>query len=274
MSYTKLANSILTSTIWMEDDHTRLVWVALLAMADKNGEVQASIPGLANVARVPIASAEIAIQKFLSPDLYSRTKDADGRRIEVIKGGWALINHAEYRNLASEDDRKAKAAERQKRFRERQKQRDGVTDASQTPQKSRQIPQAEAVTDSDSKADLGVTPTPSVAGSARERATHTGRASLIREDWQPSEIAIAQLRKGRPDLVGAFFDQRMTDFRLWCRDKAVMSHDPEAAWLGFMRKSLAAPTNGAGHETADQRRIREGMAVVHAYEADLKAKAQ
>lgn len=85
------------------------------------------------------------------------------------------------------------------------------------------------------------TTTPTVSPNARERASQPGRASLIRDDWQPSEIAVAQLRKGRPDLVGAFFDQRMLDFRLWCRDKAVMSHDHEAAWLGFMGKSRAAP---------------------------------
>ena len=95
-----------------------------------------------------------------------------------------------------------------------------------------------------------VTTTPTVSPNARERATAPGRASLIRDDWQPSEIAIAQLRKGRPDLVGAFFDQRMTDFRLWCRDKAVMSHDPEAAWLGFMRKSKAESAPNSDDEVA------------------------
>ena len=141
MSYTKLANSILTSTIWMEDDQTRIVWLTLLAMADKNGEVQASIPGLANVARVSIPSCHAAIDKFRSPDPYSRTKDDEGRRIEDIRGGWSLINHAEYRNLASDDDRKAKSAERQRRHRERSKRNNsGVTGRD----KSHQIPQAEA----------------------------------------------------------------------------------------------------------------------------------
>ena len=147
MSYTKLANSILTSTIWMEDDHTRLVWLAMLAMADKNGEVQASVPGLANVARVPVDSARIAVAKFMSPDPDSRTKDDEGRRIAPIKGGWFLINHAEYRKLASDEDRREKAAERQQRMRDRK--------ARVTPT-SHQIPQAEAKAkaEADSKKEL------------------------------------------------------------------------------------------------------------------------
>lgn len=119
--YTKLANSILTSTVWMESDQTRIVWLTLLAMCDKNGEVQASIPGLANVARVNLEDCEKAINLFLSPDPYSRTKTDEGRRIEEIEGGWCVLNHEKYRDLASDSDTKRKAAERQKRFRERQK---------------------------------------------------------------------------------------------------------------------------------------------------------
>jgi len=36
MSYTKLSHTILTSTLWMEDADTRLVWVAMLAMTDRH----------------------------------------------------------------------------------------------------------------------------------------------------------------------------------------------------------------------------------------------
>ena len=67
-NYTKLFNSIVTSTIWTEDDKTRIVWITMLAIADQNGEVQASIPGLARLAAVSISDAEMAIAKFLGPD--------------------------------------------------------------------------------------------------------------------------------------------------------------------------------------------------------------
>lgn len=159
--YTKLANSILTSTVWMESDQTRIVWMTLLAMCDKNGDVQASIPGLANVARVPIEAVETAITVFLSPDPYSRTKSDEGRRIEEIEGGWTLLNHETYRDLASDADRKAKSAQRQKRHRERQKRNaveprnaKSVTHNAEnvTPcDKSRQIPHTHTDTDTEGK---------------------------------------------------------------------------------------------------------------------------
>lgn len=110
--YTKLFSSILASSIWSEDDQTRIVWITLLAMADKHGEVHASVPGLARLAGVPIAATETALQRFLSPDPYSRTPDNEGRRLLPMEGGWRIANHAKYRLMASREDEKTKTAAR------------------------------------------------------------------------------------------------------------------------------------------------------------------
>jgi len=118
-NYTKLFNSIITSTIWTEDDKTRIMWITMLAMADKNGEVHASIPGMARVSGMAVSDAEKAMDKLLSPDPYSRTPDNDGRRIMPIDGGWELLNHAKYRAMASKEDAKTANAERVRRHRER-----------------------------------------------------------------------------------------------------------------------------------------------------------
>lgn len=119
--YTKLAASILQSSIWSEDDRTRIVWITLLAMANQHGEVLASIPGVARMAGVPIADAEMALRRFMSPDPYSRTPDKEGRRLEAIEGGWVLVNHAKYRAAFSREDQKAKTAERVARHRAKAK---------------------------------------------------------------------------------------------------------------------------------------------------------
>lgn len=104
--YTKLFNSILASTIWREDDKTRLVWITLLAMADKNGIAEGSVPGLADLARVTIPECESSLVKLMSPDRYSRTTEHEGKRIEKVEGGWAILNHAKYRAKMSADERK------------------------------------------------------------------------------------------------------------------------------------------------------------------------
>ena len=126
MAYTKLFNSLLTSTIWAEPAHIRLVWITMLAMADRHGEVAATIPGLARMAVVGIEECREAIFRFLAPDYDSRTQDDEGRRIEVIEGGWRLINHAKYRLMASKEDAKVANAQRQARHRAQVKRNGGT----------------------------------------------------------------------------------------------------------------------------------------------------
>lgn len=81
------------------------------------------------------------------------------------------------------------------------------------------------------------------------------RATLITEAWRPKPETLKELRHGRPDLVGETYEAEFREFQLWCRSEAVTSHDPEAAFLRFMRRARKA--QGAA-ETYDQRRIREG----------------
>jgi uncharacterized phage protein (TIGR02220 family) len=106
MAFVKLFSTITASTVWSESHATRIVWITLLAMADAKGRISASVPGLAHIARVTLEEAEHALERFLGPDPYSRTKDCDGRRIEVIDGGWKLINYLKYRETQDEDARK------------------------------------------------------------------------------------------------------------------------------------------------------------------------
>jgi hypothetical protein len=122
--YTKLFSHMLDSTIWRENDHTRLLWVTMLAMVDQDGIVQSSIPGLADRARISIEDCEAGLKRFQQPDKYSRSPEAEGRRIRTVDGGWLLINHGKYRALMSVEDQKEKARIRKQNQRSRNKQRD------------------------------------------------------------------------------------------------------------------------------------------------------
>jgi hypothetical protein len=115
--YTKLFGSILASTVWELPLPTKVVWITMLAMADRHGEVQASVPGLAKFAGVTIPECEAALAAFLAPDSYSRSKDNDGRRIVESDGGWRLLNHRKYTQMLSADDKRERDAERQRNHR-------------------------------------------------------------------------------------------------------------------------------------------------------------
>lgn len=145
--YTKLFGSIIHSTIWREPDHVRLVWVTMLALADKDGSVEASVPGLADVARVSLDQCLDALDRFQKPDRFSRNKAAEGRRIEEIPGGWQLLNHSHYRRLMSEEERRARDAERkrnQRASKARPQASENVREVSHSEAEAEAAPDADA----------------------------------------------------------------------------------------------------------------------------------
>lgn len=121
MGYTKLFNKILASSIWNEDDKTRLVWITMLAMQNERHIVEGSIGGLAHQARVSLEDCQRAIEKLLAPDPDDSSKVAEGRRIEPVSGGWIIINGEAYRKARTEDERKIYHAAYMQKWRKRQK---------------------------------------------------------------------------------------------------------------------------------------------------------
>lgn len=119
--YVKLFATLIHSTIWREDLHVKVLWITMLAMADEQGDVWASIPGLADAARVSIEQCQDALTRLSAPDPYSRTKDHEGRRIEVVDGGWRLLNYRKYRQLRDAEHRRIQVREAVRRHRTNRK---------------------------------------------------------------------------------------------------------------------------------------------------------
>lgn len=117
--YAKLFGSILQSTIWDQPADIRCVWITMLALSDRDGVVEAAVPGLAHEARVSRPKCEEALALFMAPDPDSRTPDNDGRRIEKVPGGWRLLNYEMHQERKSAYDTRAQGAARQARYRTR-----------------------------------------------------------------------------------------------------------------------------------------------------------
>lgn len=124
MSFAKLDGGIVDSTLWMQPHDVLRVWIAMLAKCDNVGVIRASVPAFAHLCMVPIERLELILAILTSPDPYSRTPDNDGRRLEVIDGGWLIVNYVKYRELMQ--TKPQSHAERQKRYRDRLAKRDAA----------------------------------------------------------------------------------------------------------------------------------------------------
>jgi hypothetical protein len=120
MSYAKIHDDILESSVWAEPYATRIVWTAMLVMADRDGNVRARALGIAKRAGVTLEEARAALATFLAPDAESKSRVADGRRVVETSTGYLIINYETYRDRLSAEERLESGRERTRRCRERQ----------------------------------------------------------------------------------------------------------------------------------------------------------
>lgn len=115
MSFAKLDNGIIHSSIWAESYPTRVLWVTILAMKDESGFVATSRSGLIRASNITSEEFDVAIKALESPDPDSRTPENDGRRVEKIDGGWIVLNHEKYR--LHDDKQRELTRERVRKYR-------------------------------------------------------------------------------------------------------------------------------------------------------------
>ena len=214
--YTKLFSSLIGSTIWRAPDHTRLVFITMLAMADKNGIVEASIPGLADLAHVSIDNCKRALADLQAPDEYSRTKDEEGRRIFEEDGGWRLINHAKYRAKMSSDDRREYNRKKQAEYRAAKRESTPVEDSQQMSTES-------AHTEAKAKAD-----TKAITKRETRLAARTRPPEDLRSLWNDGTTApIPKCRELSPKRTVAI--------------RARLSERPWSEWVEVVARIDASP---------------------------------
>lgn len=120
--YVKLFRSILNSTVWMMPNHTVRVWITVLLLADSEGYLRISIPGLAKEARVSIDECRESIAALEAPDPDSQSKEEDGRRIirlDEEEPVWHIVNYQKYRSIRDDEQRKEYMREYMKEYRQR-----------------------------------------------------------------------------------------------------------------------------------------------------------
>lgn len=128
MAYSKLHSSLVNSSLWTEPDNVRILFITMLALADRDGCVYGSRGGIFRLANIKWNDEDPDDQDpfevLLSPDADSsdmmRNPDNEGRRIEEMPGGFKLLNYAYYRGLRNDDDRREQNRVAQERYRQRQ----------------------------------------------------------------------------------------------------------------------------------------------------------
>jgi len=111
--YTKLYKSIFDGSLYGQFEAIT-TFMAMLALANYHGEVDASPERIAGSLGCKLDFVERGIKSLEAPDKRSRTPDEDGRRILRLKNedgkdrpfGWLIVNYAKYRAIRNEEERR------------------------------------------------------------------------------------------------------------------------------------------------------------------------
>lgn len=239
---------MLHSSVWQESVSTKLMWVTLLLMANRDGEVRAAIPGLANAAGIPIAECEAAMATFMAPDPYSQSQEYGGQRVKHENGVWVILNYSHYRGLESAEEARVKGAARVAKHRALKALGLLPGVANVTNNKSNPIAEAEAEAEAEKEKTLGLAPdlrrientarfvaqnatsTPIKVKKVREKAGRAAR-STMKLDWLPQSGILSE-------ITDAGFDSQaiLDDFRAFWANDGKLGANWDAAFANNWRK--------------------------------------
>ncbi len=165
--YNKIFTKILDSSIWLEPDATRIVWLTCIAAMDEDGFCAFASPAnLAHRANVTLTAALAALETLEGPDANSSDHDNEGRRLERVPGGWMVLNAAKYRELVSRELAKLGNRRRVQRHRESKRSGNGAL-----TQANELVTLSEAEADTKTRSDTHIDPERAFTdGTVTERA--------------------------------------------------------------------------------------------------------
>ena len=267
--YTKLLSRILTSTVWLEPHTTVRTWIGFLALCDRSGIVRGSPAGLATIFRVTRLEFDAAIQALTSPDVDSTTKIDEGRRLEIIDGGYRLINFLRIRDEVDAEARR----EYKRAWMANKRSVDSVVhnnvDIVDNVNKLKMLKkwtQAEAEAEAESRSSTPLRESehvePSVVFSNNEKKTKD-RGALLKngegkETQRATRFAYPQLSESweqfckikRPDLNPAALFDKFRDYWIAVPGAKGRKLDWDATWRNFVRSENHKPDWAKPHDPA------------------------
>jgi hypothetical protein len=118
--YGKIFEQILDSSI-ADDWQARFVFEDFIILADADGVVDMTAEAFSRRTNVPLDIVKRGIAKLEEPDSRSRTSDHEGRRLLRIDNhrdwGWKVVNHAKYRCMRTDAERREYMREYMREYR-------------------------------------------------------------------------------------------------------------------------------------------------------------
>lgn len=192
----------------------------MLALADKNGIVETSIPGLADASRVTVDECYEALQRLQAPDQYSRSQEHEGRRIEEVEGGFLLLNYVKYRGQLTREKIRAQTRARVRKYREKKKKEGCNVDVTHNAQ----VTPSNAQSESESESYKNI------------KKNIKKKAQPLDSEWEPNEKHHTLAHD-----LGVNVEWEADQMRDWAEAKGETKKNWNAAFNNWIRRAAKNP---------------------------------
>lgn len=176
--YAKLFSRIAQSSLMEEDVEVRYCFMMLLAIADSTGDVIGTDIALARTVNLPLDTFRRCIAELMEPDPDSNSQVFEGRRIVSSENGrgYRVVNYITYRQIKTNDEKRAYMREYM------QRRRKGLKANDVTPCKTllSDVTHSESEGESEEEADTTLPPSPPQAAEDKESGASLGMSGLSR----------------------------------------------------------------------------------------------
>jgi len=226
----------------------------MIVLADKNGEVDLTIPALARRTTIPLPIIEKGIDALMKPDPYSRTPGEDGRRIVPLDDhrpwGWRIVNYLKYRDIKSEDERR----QYHRSYYHTVRKLKNVENV-----ESQQNSTLSNHTDTDTEVEAK-------AEEKKEKRERSPAGSRLPADWVCPSEWLDYCRSKRPDLDANEVACSFADFWKAKAGAAARKVDWQATWRTWVRNESVRPSRGRSAPSESFRERDDRLAAERVYE--------
>lgn len=212
--YVPLFDTVLDGTLFGKWPHTG-IWTCLLSQVDQHGEIDMHPNLLAAKIGVTAEVLMACIDDFMRPDPGSRTKDHDGRRLELIDPdardwGWRVVNHSKYREkarLKAKNEREVDSGKNKERMDDRRSPPKTAADPLSTQLNASQLKHNSA-----QEERAAPTPAGEMAIALRDLGVVVKSTDPVLREWLElgyttqqavDAVGIARIRKPHPEAIPA-----------------------------------------------------------------------
>lgn len=126
--YGKIFQTLFTGSLYGRFEAT-VTHIACIVLSDREGYLNYTPAALAGATGFPLEVIEKGLAELQQPDIRSRSKEHEGRRIIPVEpgseNGWFVVNKAQYRDMQDPDSIREQTRERVRRHREKRSVTDG-----------------------------------------------------------------------------------------------------------------------------------------------------